>query len=46
MVQAAIADSTARITANPRYNPVPPPLNTLNIGQNMAADPGVNYRVI
>jgi len=46
MVQAAIVDSTARITANPTYNPLPPPLNTINIAQNMAVDPGVTYRAI
>jgi hypothetical protein len=46
MVQAAIVDSTARIIANPRYNPLPPPLNKTNIGQDIAADPGINYRLI
>jgi hypothetical protein len=46
MVQAAIADSTNRIIANPAFNPLPPPLNTINIGQNLGADPGVNYRLI
>lgn len=46
MVQAAIADSTARVTANPAFNPLPAPINTVNIGQNIQADPGPNYRPI
>lgn len=46
MVQAAILDSTTRITANPMYNPLPAPMNTINIAQNLGADPGDNYRLI
>lgn len=47
MVNAAVADSIARINANPPVGGLPGPVvvNRLNIAQN-ALDPGLNFRLI
>jgi hypothetical protein len=49
MVADAVNDSVARITAHPPAGGLPAGgviVNRININQNMAADPGANYRVI
>lgn len=49
MVAAAVADSVARILANPPAGGVGaggPIVNRNNIAQNLPVDPGGNYRVI
>ncbi|NHF59979.1 hypothetical protein FK220_011545 [Flavobacteriaceae bacterium TP-CH-4] len=49
MVADAVADSVVKIIANPPAGGIPhmgPIVNRENIAQNLAVDPGINYRLI